>query len=85
MACVPYLALRWRSRRGLLELELLLLPFVRKRLESLSLADKALYASKGAGRNRVTVDAAGANGNAASAVTPAVVHTAHISPTVTRH
>lgn len=37
-------ALRWRSRRGLLELELLLLPFVRKRLESLSLADKALYA-----------------------------------------
>lgn len=37
-------ALRWRSRRGLLELELLLLPFVRKRLASLSAADKALYA-----------------------------------------
>ena len=32
--------LRWRSRRGLLELELLLLPFARDRLASLSAADR---------------------------------------------
>ena len=37
-------ALRWRSRRGLLELELLLLAFVRTRLESLSVAEKHVYA-----------------------------------------
>ena len=37
-------ALRWRCRRGLLELELLLLPFVRTRLTSLSIAEKQVFA-----------------------------------------
>jgi antitoxin CptB len=37
-------ALRWRSRRGLLELELLLRPFVSTRLESLSVEEKHDYA-----------------------------------------
>jgi len=37
-------ALRWRSRRGLLELELLLLRFVTTRLESLGAAEKRIYA-----------------------------------------
>ena len=37
-------ALRWRSRRGLLELELLLRPFVSTRLASLSVAEKHHYA-----------------------------------------
>jgi len=36
--------LRWRSRRGLLELELVLQPFVRKELHVLSAADRARYA-----------------------------------------
>jgi antitoxin CptB len=36
--------LRWRSRRGLLELELVLQPFVRKELELLGAADRARYA-----------------------------------------
>jgi antitoxin CptB len=36
--------LRWRSRRGLLELELVLRPFVERCLESLSSDDKARYA-----------------------------------------
>lgn len=36
--------LGWRSRRGMLELELLLLPFVRTRLGSLSPEDKTCYA-----------------------------------------
>jgi antitoxin CptB len=35
--------LRWRSRRGMLELDLVLLPFVEGRLDSLSVADQALY------------------------------------------
>jgi len=35
--------LRWRSRRGMLELELVLAPFVSRRLEALSAADQALY------------------------------------------
>ena len=37
-------ALRWRSRRGMLELELLLLPFINSRLDSLSDAEKQAYA-----------------------------------------
>jgi antitoxin CptB len=37
-------ALRWRSRRGLLELELLLRPFVGARLASLSPGEKRDYA-----------------------------------------
>lgn len=37
-------ALRWRSRRGLLELELLLLPFVDAQLASLSVPEKQCYA-----------------------------------------
>jgi len=36
--------LRWRSRRGALELELLLLPFLATRLAGLSSETKALYA-----------------------------------------
>jgi len=36
--------LRWRSRRGMLELELALAPFVEQRLERLQTQDKALYA-----------------------------------------
>lgn len=36
--------LRWRSRRGMLELELALKPFVEQRLEALSAADKGRYA-----------------------------------------
>lgn len=36
--------LRWRSRRGMLELELALAPFVAKRLDSLSEAERASYA-----------------------------------------
>jgi len=35
--------LRWRSRRGLLELELLLLPFARDRLDALSAAELQSY------------------------------------------
>jgi antitoxin CptB len=35
--------LRWRSRRGLLELELLLLPFARDRLASVSAAERQSY------------------------------------------
>lgn len=35
--------LRWRSRRGMLELELVLAPFVETRLDGLSPADQALY------------------------------------------
>jgi len=37
-------ALRWRSRRGLLELELVLQPFMRKELHALGAADRARYA-----------------------------------------
>lgn len=37
-------ALRWRSRRGLLELELLLMAFVRTRLGELDEEAKACYA-----------------------------------------
>jgi len=33
----------WRSRRGMLELELKLVPFVRDRFESLSEAEKGAY------------------------------------------
>ena len=36
--------LRWRSRRGMLELELALQPFVEQRLASLSAADRERYA-----------------------------------------
>ncbi len=36
--------LRWRSRRGMLELELALAPFVEQRLDALSAADKRRYA-----------------------------------------
>lgn len=36
--------LYWRSRRGMLELELALLPFLEHRLEALSPHGKALYA-----------------------------------------
>lgn len=36
--------LTWRSRRGMLELELILLPFVRTKLADLSVEDKAAYA-----------------------------------------
>lgn len=36
--------LRWRSRRGMLELELALAPFVEHRLERLSAADRVSYA-----------------------------------------
>jgi len=36
--------LTWRSRRGMLELELMLLPFVRSKLADLSAADRAAYA-----------------------------------------
>ncbi len=36
--------LRWRSRRGMLELELALLPFVEQRLETLSAADRQRFA-----------------------------------------
>jgi antitoxin CptB len=35
--------LRWRSRRGMLELELALAPFVETRLGGLSAVDKARY------------------------------------------
>jgi len=35
--------LQWRSRRGMLELELALLPFVERRLEALSAAEQARY------------------------------------------
>ncbi len=35
--------LRWRSRRGMLELELVLAPFVAARLDGLSAADQALF------------------------------------------
>jgi antitoxin CptB len=35
--------LRWRSRRGMLELDLALLPFVQRRLDVLSPAEQALY------------------------------------------
>jgi antitoxin CptB len=34
----------WRSRRGMLELELHLLPFVEKRYQALGAADRAAYA-----------------------------------------
>ncbi len=37
-------ALRWRSRRGLLELELLLQRFLAARLDSLSAAERRVYA-----------------------------------------
>ncbi|HEX7035769.1 MAG TPA: succinate dehydrogenase assembly factor 2 [Pseudomonadales bacterium] len=36
--------LEWRSRRGMLELELALAPFVAKRLGSLSAGERASYA-----------------------------------------
>ncbi len=36
--------LAWRSRRGMLELELILLPFVRSRLSELPDADRETYA-----------------------------------------
>ena len=36
--------LAWRSRRGMLELELILLPFVRSRLSHLPDADRETYA-----------------------------------------
>lgn len=36
--------LRWRSRRGMLELELALLPFVERRLDTLSAAEQHTYA-----------------------------------------
>ena len=36
--------LRWRSRRGMLELELALAPFVEQRLKRLSARDQAHYA-----------------------------------------
>ena len=36
--------LQWRSRRGMLELELALGPFVERRLASLSAADRERYA-----------------------------------------
>lgn len=36
--------LHWRSRRGMLELELLLKPFVETRLDALSAEDKERYA-----------------------------------------
>lgn len=36
--------LRWRSRRGMLELELALAPFVERRLGRLSQREQALYA-----------------------------------------
>ncbi|MFU8815023.1 MAG: succinate dehydrogenase assembly factor 2 [Pseudomonadales bacterium] len=35
--------LYWRSRRGMLELELALLPFLEHRLEALSSQERALY------------------------------------------
>jgi len=35
--------LRWRSRRGMLELDMVLLPFVQRRLDALSPADQARY------------------------------------------
>lgn len=35
---------RWRSRRGMLEVEAALLPFVRERLDGLAAADREAYA-----------------------------------------
>lgn len=43
-AAITNRQLIWRSRRGMLELELFLLPFVRSRLDDLSAADREAYA-----------------------------------------
>lgn len=43
MGAVDDQRLYWRSRRGMLELELALRPFVQRRLADLSAADKAAY------------------------------------------
>ncbi|MDP1930327.1 MAG: succinate dehydrogenase assembly factor 2 [Gammaproteobacteria bacterium] len=40
---IEYKKLGWHSRRGMLELDLLLVPFVEGRLRSLSLTDQLLY------------------------------------------
>lgn len=41
---IEYKKLAWHSRRGMLELDLLLVPFVEKRLRGLATADQLLYA-----------------------------------------
>jgi antitoxin CptB len=40
---IEYKKLAWHSRRGMLELDLLLLPFVERRLPALNGADQLLY------------------------------------------
>lgn len=40
---IEYKKLGWHSRRGMLELDLLLVPFVEKRLPTLSSEDQLLY------------------------------------------
>lgn len=40
---IEYKKLAWHSRRGMLELDLLLVPFVAERLRGLSMADQLLY------------------------------------------
>jgi len=43
-AAITNRQLTWRSRRGMLELELFLLPFVRSKLAGLSASDREAYA-----------------------------------------
>ncbi|MGB4249062.1 MAG: succinate dehydrogenase assembly factor 2 [Pseudohongiellaceae bacterium] len=40
---IEYKKLAWHSRRGMLELDLLLVPFVEGRLRGLTIADQLLY------------------------------------------
>lgn len=40
---IEYKKLAWHSRRGMLELDLLLVPFVEERLRGLGIADQLLY------------------------------------------
>ncbi len=40
---IEYKKLAWHSRRGMLELDLLLVPFVEERLRGLSSTDQLLY------------------------------------------
>ncbi|OGT70655.1 MAG: hypothetical protein A3H44_01675 [Gammaproteobacteria bacterium RIFCSPLOWO2_02_FULL_57_10] len=40
---IEYKKLAWHSRRGMLELDLLLVPFVERRLRGLTIADQLLY------------------------------------------
>lgn len=40
---IDYKRLYWHSRRGMLELDLILIPFVRERLQKLAEAEQILY------------------------------------------